>query len=86
MTSAASTRTQSQFCNPSTRGARDGSLERADQPFGDRSDMNVGAAGRDDHGVGERGFAVQVDGNDVLGFGIIEAGQDSLHELTGVGS
>ena len=35
-------------------------LERADEAPGDRSDVNVGAPGRDNHGVGERGFAVQV--------------------------
>jgi hypothetical protein len=29
---------------------------------------------------------VQVDGNDIFRLRIIEASQDSLHELTGVGS
>src|SRR5450631_3358177 len=36
-------------------------LEGDDQSLGDRSDVNVGAPGRDNHGVSERGFAVQVD-------------------------
>jgi len=61
-------------------------LERDDQTLGDRANVNVGAAGRDNHGVGERGFAVQVDGNDIFRLRIIEASQDSLHEFSGVGS
>jgi hypothetical protein len=67
------------------RGAQT-ALERDDEPLCDRSDVNVGAPGCDDHGVGERGFAVQVYGDNVLGFGIIETSQDSLHELTGSGT
>jgi hypothetical protein len=58
-------------------------LERADNAFGDCPDVNVGAAGRDDHDIGEDGFAVQVDCDDVSGLGIFETGQDSPHECTG---
>ena len=61
-------------------------LERADSAFGDRPDVNVGAASRDDHDVGEDGFTVQADCDDVFGFGIVETGQDGPHESTGFGS
>jgi hypothetical protein len=36
--------------------------------IGDGSDVNVGAAAGNDHHVGESGFAVQVDGDDVFSF------------------
>jgi len=48
--------------------------------------VNVGAAGRDDHDIGEDGFIVQVDCDDVFDFGIVETGQDSPHERVGFGS
>jgi hypothetical protein len=47
------------------------------------SAMNAGAAGRDDHDVGEDGFAVQGDCDDVFGFGIIETGHDTPQERVG---
>ncbi len=59
-------------------------FEGADYAFGDRPDMGAGAAGGDNHDVGEGGFAVQVDGDDVLGFGIIETGQDRQHKWSGL--
>ena len=84
--SAASTSTQSQVRKPSTRGVLCRVfLNALIDAVGNRPDVNVGAAGRDDHDVGESGFAVQVDGDDILGFGIIETRQDSPHECAGIG-
>jgi hypothetical protein len=42
-------------------------FQGSDHTLGDRSHMRVGAARGDDHHVGDRGFAVQVDGNNVFG-------------------
>jgi len=47
-------------------------LERGDNALGNRPDVNVGASACDDHNVGEGGFAVQVDCDDVLGLRIVE--------------
>ena len=49
-------------------GRRIAVLERRDDALRQRSDMDVGAAGGDNHDIREGGFAVQVDGDDVLAF------------------
>jgi len=59
-------------------------LECTDQPFSDGSDVNVGAPRRDDHGVGKRGFSVQINGDDVFGFRVIKRVQDGLHHWPGL--
>jgi hypothetical protein len=48
--------------------------------------MDVGAAGRDDHDIGDVGLAVQVDGDDVFGFRVFETRQDRLRECAGLRS
>ena len=53
--------------------------------FRDRPNMNVGASGGNDHCVGDWGFAMQIEADDVFGFGIFKARQDSLRENTGIG-
>ena len=52
----------------------------------DRADMTVGAAGGHHHGVGDRGFAGEVDGDDVLGLHVVEAREDDAMGLLGVRS
>jgi hypothetical protein len=47
-----------------------------DQLVGDRRYVPVGAAGSDDHVVGECALTVKVDGQDILGFGIVERVED----------
>ncbi len=49
-------------------GRHIGVLERRDDALRQRSNMNVGAARGDNHDIREGGFAVQVDGDDVLAF------------------
>ncbi len=54
-----------------------------DHAVGDRTNMCAGAAGSDDHHVGDRGFAMQVDRDDVFGLRIFETGQDALQDGSG---
>jgi hypothetical protein len=42
--------------------------------------MAVRAPGRDDHAVGDRALVLQVDEDDVLGFLIVQAGEDEAFE------
>jgi hypothetical protein len=44
----------------------------------------MGAAGGDDHRVGQRGLGGDVDGDDVFGLGVVEAGDDEGGERGGV--
>ena len=55
-----------------------------DRAIGDRSNVDVGAAGRDKHEIGERCLAAQIDGDDVLRLGVFQACQHRVRELTGV--
>ena len=76
MTSPASISTQSQAGMPSTRGVpKPFVLQVLDDAVGDGADMTLRAAGRDDHGVGERGLAGQVDLDRLFGLHVLEAGQ-----------
>jgi hypothetical protein len=61
-----------------------GVFDRLDHVLGDRSDMYAGASGGYDHGIGDRGLAMQVEANDVFCFGIFETRQNGLREKTGV--
>jgi hypothetical protein len=47
---------------------------------GNSADMAIGAAGRDDHAVGERGFAMEVDGDDVFRLGVFKLGKDGVQQ------
>ena len=77
MTSPASTSTQSACGMPSTRRSRLPSrLQLLDQLVGDGADVTVRAAGGDHHAVGDGGLSVEIDGDDVLGLGIFELGED----------
>jgi hypothetical protein len=67
------------------RRLQPGGFERLDHMFGDRPNVNVGTSGRYDHGIGEGSFAMQVEADDVFGFGIFETRHDRLREKTGVG-
>ena len=80
MTSPASTSTQSALGKPSTFRSRRPSLEPFDELVGDGADMTVGAAGSDDHFIGDDGFAIQIDGDDVLGLGIFELAENGGEE------
>ncbi len=51
-----------------------------DDPVGDRADMNVRAARGNYHPVSERGFARQLDRNNVFGLGVLETVDDDLRE------
>ena len=53
-----------------------GVLQVAEQPVGDGADMAVRPAGSDDHEVAERRFSGDVDGNRVLGLGVVETAED----------
>lgn len=68
------------------------SLQLLDELLGDRRDVTVRPSGRNHHLVGESAFSIEVDGGDVLGLGIVEAGEDKLEKVgmggagrTGVG-
>jgi hypothetical protein len=61
-----------------------GFMQVFDYPVGDRPDMAVRATGRHDHVVADRGFIAQIDGEDVLGLHIVEAGEDQAEDLLGV--
>ena len=79
MTSPASISTQSQFAQALDAKVRAaGVLEVADQPIGDGADVALRTAGGDDHVVGERRLAGDVDGDGVLGLGVFETGEDHL--------
>lgn len=54
------------------REAEAGILERRNEMFGGGCDMTVRTPGRDDHEVTEAGLALNVDGNDIFGLGVIE--------------
>jgi hypothetical protein len=45
-----------------------------DELVGDGRHVAGGSAGGDDHVVGKRAFAVEIDRQDILGFGVIEGG------------
>jgi hypothetical protein len=44
--------------------------------IGNGRDMAVGPARGNHHLVGDGALAVQIDGGDLLGLGVVEAGQD----------
>ena len=62
------------------RGRIAGVATGLDDPVGDRADMNIRAAGGDDHPVGERRFARKLDRDDVFGLGVFEGVDDDLGE------
>ena len=53
--------------------------------FRDRADVPVGPASSDDHVVGKGGFAAKVDGDRFFRLHIVEAGEDHIQRLVGVG-
>ena len=53
--------------------------------FRDRADVPVGTAGGDDHVVGKGGLAAKVDGDRFFRLHIVEAGEDDIQRLVGVG-
>jgi hypothetical protein len=57
-----------------------GLLQLHRQLVGNCADMAVGAAGRDDHAVSERGFAIEVDGDDVFRLGVFKLGKDGFQQ------
>jgi hypothetical protein len=62
------------------RGREPGLLAGLDDAIGNCANVNVGATACDYHHVSEGCFAVQIDGNDVFGFRIVETCQDVPHE------
>jgi hypothetical protein len=71
-----------QSLNPRCRLAR--RLEGFQDMIRHSANMDVGAAAGDDHNVGEGRLTLQIDRNDILGLGVFQSGQDSLHQRTGV--
>src|SRR5262249_42189701 len=55
-------------------------LEPFDQLVGNGADMTVGAAGSDDHFIGDDGLPIEIDGYDVLGLGILELAENGGEE------
>ena len=51
----------------------------------DRADVPVGPARGDDHVIGEGGFATKIDGDRFFRLHIVEAGEDHIQRLVGVG-
>ena len=62
-----------------------GFLQGFGHVFRDRADMPVGPACGDDHVVGKGGFAAKVDGDRFFRLHIVEAGEDHIQRLVGVG-
>src|SRR5580658_8601238 len=62
-------------------GRNAGFVQILDHPVGDRADMALRPAGRHDHVVADRGFIAKIDGEDVLGLHIVEAGEDQSEDL-----
>ena len=54
-----------------------------DELVGDRAHMALRAAGRDNHGIAERGFARQVDDDDLISLGVLERLRDQAGERGG---
>jgi hypothetical protein len=52
-------------------------LQQNGEMLGHRRQMALGPAGGDDHEIGDAGFAVEIDDNDVFGLVVI---QGSLHQ------
>jgi hypothetical protein len=57
-----------------------GLLELVRQLIGDRADMPVGAAGRNNHAVRESGLAVKIDGDDVFRLGVFKLGENGFED------
>lgn len=53
-------------------------LQIGDQMVGNGYDMPVRASGDDDHVVSKRGFANDVNGDDIFGLGVLEACEDGV--------
>ena len=51
----------------------------------DGADMCAGAACGDEHGIGYRRLALQIDRNDLFGLGVIKACQNIPHQSVDVG-
>src|ERR1700692_319146 len=62
-------------------GRNAGFVQILDDPVGDRADMALRPAGRHDHVVADRGFIAKIDGEDVLGLHVVEAGEDQTEDL-----
>src|SRR5580700_321602 len=62
-------------------GRNAGFVQILDHPVGDRADMALRPAGRYDHVVADRGFIAKIDGEDVLGLHVVEAGEDQTEDL-----
>ena len=58
-------------------------LQRALKVVGKGADVTVRPPGGDDHTVGHRAFAPQVDEDDVLGLVVVETRQDGLFQWVG---
>lgn len=51
-------------------------FQRLHNPFGDRTDMPIRSSGRDHHVIGERRFSGKIDGQDILGLGVVQRRQN----------
>ena len=83
MTSPASISTQShwgQAFDPRGNDARRLQGLDASAVIGYGADMHGRTTRRDDHVIGERRFSTQIDGDDVLGLGFVQAGENLLHD------
>jgi hypothetical protein len=77
---AGSSSTSSRDCR--RRGLRAGRRERSRHPHRSTpSRIALRPAGRHDHVVADRGFIAKIDGEDVLGLHIVEAGEDQSEDL-----
>ncbi len=55
-----------------------GFLQCAQQVIGHCADVPLRAAGRHDQAVGDRGFALEIDENDILGLVVIQPSEDQI--------
>ena len=62
-----------------------GFLEALGHILRDRTDVPVDPAGGDDHVIGKCGFAAKVDGDRFFRLHIVQAGEDHIQGLVGVG-
>jgi len=62
-----------------------GFLQALGHVFRDRANVPVCPAGSDDHVVGKCGFAAKVDGDRFFRLHVVQAGEDQIQRLVGVG-
>lgn len=66
--------------------AESGIFQIPHQMIGKGAHMALGSTRGNDHGIGKRGFAFQVNGDDVLGLVVVEGLEDEFENLGRFGS